>query len=224
MTPFYANYGFHPNTEWERQTQTENPASKIFGHWLTKTHQRAKDTLQQTRDKMAKYYDQKRKVGPTYNEGDLVRLNAKNIRTRRPSKKLAPKFYGPFKILKQVGKGAYALELNKGWRIHNVFHESLLEPYKPNTLDGRPQTLPTPEEIEGEVEYEVEKIVRNEIRETERRSRGRKIKSKSLWYLVKWRGYPEDECTWEPAQNITHADEEMELFHKQNPEAPVLEL
>ena len=90
MTPFYANYGFHPKTEWERQAQTENPASKIFGHWLKRTHERARETLQQTKNKMSKYYDQKRKDGPQYQPGDLVRLNAKNIRTCRPTKKLAP--------------------------------------------------------------------------------------------------------------------------------------
>ena len=171
---------------------------------------------------MAKYYDTKRKVGPNYHEGNLVRLNAKNIRTRRPSKKLAPKFYGPFKIQKRIGKGAYALELNKNWRIHNVFHESLLEPYKTNTLEGREQTLPDPEEIEGEMEYEVERILQSEIRRTRRKEKGKYKNYRTLFYLVKWKGYPEDECTWEPGAHLGSAEEEVEKFHQNNPDADKL--
>ena len=171
---------------------------------------------------MSKYYDQKRKDGPQYQPGDLVRLNAKNIRTRRPTKKLAPKFYGPFKVLRRIGRNAYSLEIDERWRIHNVFHESLLEPFKQNTIAGRRITIPAPEEIEGEIEYEVERIVRSEIREKKRRKGGKQYTVKSLWYLVKWKGYPDDECTWEPAQHLTHADEEMEIFHQQHPHAPKL--
>jgi len=54
-------------------------------------------------------------------------LNAKNIRTKRPSKKLAPKLYGPFKILEQRGELAYKLEISDRWKIHPVFHVSLLD-------------------------------------------------------------------------------------------------
>ena len=60
-------------------------------------------------------------------------LNAKNIRTKRPSKKLAPKLYGPFKILEQRGELAYKLEISDQWKIHPVFHVSLLEPYRTST-------------------------------------------------------------------------------------------
>ena len=85
---------------------------------------------------MGSYYNKKHLEAPTFEEGDLVMLDGRNIRTKRPSKKLAPKKYGPFKILKKKGTRAYRLELHSRWRIHNVFHVSLLEPYAQNNLEG----------------------------------------------------------------------------------------
>ena len=41
---------------------------------------------------------------------------------------------------------------------------------------------------------------------------------------MKWKEYPEDECTWEPGEHLTHADDEIETFHRQNPNAPTIEL
>ena len=37
------------------------------------------------------------------------------------------KFFGPFRVLYPVGKQVYKLELTKKWKIHDVFHVSLLE-------------------------------------------------------------------------------------------------
>jgi len=55
-----------------------------------------------------------------------VWLENKNIHSNRPSKKLNNKRYGPFKIPKNIGSGAFELELSEGWMIHNVFNEDLL--------------------------------------------------------------------------------------------------
>ena len=224
MTPFYANYGFHPKTIWPNDQSTRNPASTVYGHWLKSIHQRAAETLEETKNRMGKYYDQGKLPTPQYNPGDWVMLNAKNIRTKRPTKKLAPKFYGPFKITKKIGSHAYELELESRWRIHNVFHVSLLEPHHQNKFSLREQVRPEPEEIEGEKEYEVEKIVQGEIRTTHRKIWGRNKVTKSLYFLVKWKGYPEDECTWEPGKHLSNAAEQVEEFYKENPEAPAIDI
>lgn len=62
----------------------------------------------------------------SYALGNKVWLNTKYIKTKR-NRKLKAKFFGPFRVLHPVGKQAYKLELPRKWRIHNVFHESLLE-------------------------------------------------------------------------------------------------
>jgi hypothetical protein len=215
MTPFYTNYGFNPKTIWPANTDGKNPASKAYAHWMKSVHERASKTLEDTRASMSKYYDQKRQEHPNYQIGDKVMLNAKNIRTKRPTKKLAPKLYGPFKIIEKIGSRSYRLELQSRWRIHNVFHASLLEPYRLNNIAGRAIIRPEPEEIEGESEYEVEKILQSEFRTTKKKNKN----IRTLFYLVKWKGYPEDECTWEPEEHLRSAKKEVGIFHKENPDA-----
>ena len=61
-----------------------------------------------------------------YALGNKVWLSNKHLRTKRNCK-LEAKFLGPFWVLHPVGKQAYKLELPKKWRIHDVFHISLLE-------------------------------------------------------------------------------------------------
>ena len=57
---------------------------------------------------------------------DNMWLESKNIHSNRLSKKLDNKKYGPFKISKNIGLGAFQLELPEGWAIHDVFNEDLL--------------------------------------------------------------------------------------------------
>ena len=60
------------------------------------------------------------------------------------SKKLSPRFCGPFQILKKVGQVAYALDLPKDWKFY-VFHVSLLRKYVSNpnhVLQDLPQVVP----------------------------------------------------------------------------------
>ena len=222
MSPFYANYGYHSRTNWSKEGEAKNPASELYAHWMESVHKKAKENLETARNLMGSYYNKKHLEAPTFEEGDLVMLDGRNIKTKRPSKKLAPKKYGPFKILKKIGTRAYRLELHSRWRIHNVFHVSLLEPYAQNEIEGRAQTRPEPEEINGDLEYEVEKIVRSEIRNSTKKVNGRNKRVKTQFYLVKWKGYPEDECTWEPGHHLTSAEEKVEEFHQSHPQAPTL--
>ena len=222
MTPFYANYGYNPRTIWPSDGEGKNQASKAYAHWMKEVHIRASKTLEDTRAAMSKYYDKRRMEHPSYEVGDLVMLNAKNIRTKRPTKKLAPKLYGPFCILEKIGSRSFRLELQTRWRIQNVFHVSLLEPYRANSIEGRTVSRPEPEEIEGELEYEVEAILQSEIRTTKRKVKGRYKTYQTLYYLVKWKGYPEHECSWEPGTNLGQAEKEVEEFHKNNPQAEKL--
>ena len=61
--------------------------------------------------------------------GDLVMLAIKNLKQRRSSKKLTYKYVGSFRIMDKIGSQAYRLLLPSTYRIHNIFHVSLLESY-----------------------------------------------------------------------------------------------
>jgi len=89
-------------------------------------------------------------------------LNGRNIKTRQPSKKLDHKNHGPFQIEKIVSLLAIRLTLPRKWKIHNVFHVSLLEPYR--TSEHRAPADPSKvlheaDDIEQSEEYDVEVVM-----------------------------------------------------------------
>jgi len=132
MTPFYANYGLHPMAvDPPKETDKPlNPASTVYGHWMKTVHEESRKGLEAAQEPMRRYTDPDQKESSAYQVGDLVMLNGRNIRTRRPSKKLDHKNHGPFQIEKIVSPLAIRLTLPRKWKIHNVFHVSLLEPYQ----------------------------------------------------------------------------------------------
>ena len=81
---------------------------------------------------MGSYYDKSKKTAPPFKAGDLVILNGKNVRIRRAAKKLDANQFGPFKVVNHVDRSGLSveLELPTRWRVHNVFHTSLSEPYR----------------------------------------------------------------------------------------------
>jgi len=127
----------------------------------------------------------------------MVLLNTKNLKLKvSGTKKLCPKFVGPFKVIKRVGEVAYRLVLPPNIKVHSVFHVNLLHEYRSN---GTVQPPPPPIEIEGDLEYEVEQVILH--RDT---PIGRKRSKRE--YLIKWLGYGPEHNSWEPATNM-HCDE-----------------
>ena len=96
---------------------------------------------------------------PKYDVNQKVWLDARNLQTKVPSKKLAPRCYGPFTITEKVSAVAYRLKLPNHMKIHDIFHVNLLTPYRQNQIYGEAFPQPPPDLIEGEEEYEVKEIV-----------------------------------------------------------------
>jgi len=143
------------------------------------------------------------KESHTFHKDDQVLLEATNLQTTHPKAKLAPRRYGPFKVL-WASPTNCKLELLAQMRIHPVFHNSLLKPYKETTAHGPNFTCPPPEIVGGEEgHYEIERIL------TSRPTRNQK----STQYLVKWKGYPDSENSWLPAKELQSARELLKQFH-----------
>jgi hypothetical protein len=127
--------------------------------------------------------------------GDKVLLNTKNIKLKMPkdgTKKLLPKWIGPFEVSKIINDVAYKITLPENMKlIHNVFHVSLLKLYRD---DGREPPPPPTVITEGVPFYEVERILDHRF---VKRGRGM-----SRQYLVRWAGYKQEHDTWEPEANI----------------------
>ena len=90
------------------------------------------------------------------------------MKIKRPSKKLNYRYLGPFYIKKLVGSRVAKVALPKIIRCHDVFHVFLLEPYISNILKKREITLPEPEIVDREEEYELERILTAEWRKAKR--------------------------------------------------------
>jgi transposase InsO family protein len=100
-----------------------------------------------------------KKLSHVFHKDDLVLLEATNLQTTHPKAKLAPRRYGPFKVLWAMPTNC-KLELPPQMQIHPVFHNSLLKPYVETSTHGPNFTRPPPEIIGGEEgHYEIEKIL-----------------------------------------------------------------
>ena len=141
-----------------------------------------------------------------YNTGDQVWLEGKNLKFPHQVTKLAPKRYGPFKIIKVISPVAYRLQLPPTWTIHSVFHASLLSPYSETPAHGPNFSQPPPDLISGEEEYEVESIKAH-------RYLGQ---NKRLQFLIRWKGYPESDNMWEPADSV-HAPDLVKEYKQRTP-------
>ena len=103
------------------------------------------------------YLNRQRSTFTPFKKGDWVWLDSRNLKTIY-HKKMKPKQEGPFVITKVLGPVTYRLKLPTSWQIHNVFHATLLKPYRENEIYGENFTEPSPELVEGEEVYEVETI------------------------------------------------------------------
>ena len=209
FSPFFVNYGFHPKADGLYQ---KNSAGSVdYLDELAESLDALKVNLEKAQKKQAEIANRHRAEVP-FQVGDLVWLSSKNISTTRPSKKLDYKRLGPFKITKQINPVAFELELPETYRIHNVFHASLLTPYVENEFANRTPPPPAPVEIDGELEYEVEEVIKV------KKGRGGKYV-----YFVLWSGYSRDDATWEPLTNLENCLEKVGTFYNKHPNAKGLD-
>jgi hypothetical protein len=101
---------------------------------------------------------------------------------------LAPKFYGPYQIIKRVGPVSYKLALPTTSKIHLVFHVSCLK--KVVGQNCRVQTILPELDEEGSLWLQPESV----LNVCEHHLHGRTIKE----VLIKWKDMSPEDATWEP--------------------------
>jgi hypothetical protein len=210
MSPFFATYGYHPILDIAPRLARAGSAAEHVEK-LHDLHEHAKKEIAKAIERFRTAADRGRIPAPDYRVGQHVWLSAENIRTTRPSRKLAERRLGPFRIAEIVSKSAVRLDLPPHLRtIHPVFHVSLLEPVSGDDIPGRRQVPPPPIEVEGELEWEVESILASRLRH------------RKLYYLVQWSGFTDDNdrTSWEPATNLWNASALVTEFHRLHPEQP----
>src|SRR5260221_1526678 len=209
-TPFELDSGQHPQMGLEPTWSSAVEATDDFAQRMSQMQDEVKATLKHAVDEMAWYYDCQRSPTPIYKVGAKVWLNAQNYMTTHPTKKLDHKWLGPFVIEKVVSPAAIKLHLSPCKRgIHPVISVSNVHPYHPDPI---PECLldlhPNLVLVDGSEEYEVESIVDS------------KYRYQHLHYLVKFKGWPDSNNEWLPADHLANAPDIMQDFHLHCPSAP----
>ena len=138
-----------------------------------------------------------------YQKDQKVWLEATHLKTMHPTTKLAPRRYGPFVVTKVISPVVYQLAIPKHWKIHDVFHTSLLTPYIETPTHGPNYEELPPELIDEQPEWEVDAIL-------DSRRFGR---TKTLQYRIRWKGYSAAHDSWEPATQV-HAPDLVAKYYK----------
>jgi len=138
-----------------------------------------------------------------YEVDNQVWLEGTNLKLPYETAKLSLKQYRPFRVAAKISNTSYQLDLPLTWKIHPVFHTTLLTPYKETEAHSPNFLEPPPDIIEGEPEWEVEKIL------AEQRYRNQHQ------YLIRWKNYSPAHDSW-TNENDIHADELIKQYQDNN--------
>lgn len=131
---------------------------------------------------------------------------------RRPCEKLAAKFYGPFEVLERIGQVAYRLQLPETSKVHPVFHISQLK----RAIGTLPSSITIPDQFNSEVEFVTEPEVLVDVRQLQQGNKP------VMEVLIKWKGLPFFEATWEEARSFAerfpgfHLEDKVRLWRPGN--------
>ena len=179
-----------------KKTQVEElDVSRFLEEWKDRM-QAAQEHLIKTKSQMINRVNKKREHVEFY-PGDLVLVNSASwplLQGLTP--KFNHRFYGPYKVVKQLNNVSYKLQLPEASKIHDVFHVSLLKRFHPDETWGR----------EATIRCEPEALLKTQVRRGRRR------------YFIKWRGKPLSEASWVTEEALLQAGFEWLLEPLQQPE------
>jgi hypothetical protein len=211
ISPFMAVNGQHPYDGYNPRRQVNVPAATKRAAQCKKTLQEVESALKDAKRRMKEQYEKHVRNHKPYEKGQPVWLDGWNLTTERLSEKLEDLHFGPFKIVKRIGAGAYKIEIAKMWKqkkVHDTFNERLLKPYIVPFFPLQMLPLSKPPVIINDfVEYIVEKILKSSIRR------------KKLSFYVKWEGYSNAHNSWEPYDGVLNTRELIKEFYKVNKRA-----
>jgi len=164
-SPFKVNYGQDLRMGFEGRRKGKYEAAGKFVEKMRKIQEEVKAALGKAQEEMKKFIDRKQEKEEEYKVGDLVLLSTKDLKWQikgRRSEKLTERFVGPYKIKRIISSNAIELKLPRTIKIHPVVNVSRVRLYKPQ-VEGQKKTPPKLVIIEGEEEFEVEKILNKRV-------------------------------------------------------------
>ena len=217
LSPFQTLFGYSPLRPSDLSTtgHSSSRVSSIADHFQTiqSRQQHVLDALRSAQSRYVFNANKHRRAVKlsTFHVGDFVFVKRTNFippaMRDQPTRKLQPRYFGPYEIVKQITTTAFKVRLPQNVRTHPVFHTSQLKLSPDSTVfPERRHTRLDPILVENTEKYLVDDLLKK------RKFRGR------YQYLVKWKSYPASESTWEYASNLL-ADgfkEHMQDFDSQH--------
>jgi hypothetical protein len=129
-SPFYLMMGYEPRDISLTFEKSNIPSADESIKELERARDEALAAHELARQVMA---NRSTKEFTPFGKGDKVWLEAKNLHTSHECRNLSPKREGPFEIEEVLGPVTYRLRIPQHWKIHPIFHASLLSPYRENS-------------------------------------------------------------------------------------------